>query len=371
MSRGPDYYLLRSRQPELLEALSGCPGLHIAPRALPNMLLCSALALFQLETTAAAASASGGGGSAVGAGAGPGAGVVSPATLRLVCALLLYPGVLAPILDKCGIKKGHVGVGSAAPVGAGAAGGAPPVPSRHCDWSVLLEHPLFASAYTEENDDLDRLLSIFDVRHAALWRAPEPLVWLFGAARVAARAFDDKAAYFSGVGAAATWNVWCGLPSAWMLCPRGFHCCSSGGPRSLSRACWWPPMLACCVMLLFAALQPWLITVLVTVWCCSLRSLCFHCSLPPLPPLVPSPCSLPLPPVAPFPPLAPPAPLPPLAPVFAGRGRGPDHGGVPVGASGGFLGHGPGPGAPRVLWGQRLPRSCHSGVDAAPACVLV
>ncbi len=105
-----DYYLLRSRQPELLEALSGSQGLHIPPRALPNMLLSSALALFQLEyaregasatasTSAGAGAGSGAGAAGVGSG-GPGG---SPATLRLVCALLLFPGVLAPMLDKAGV----------------------------------------------------------------------------------------------------------------------------------------------------------------------------------------------------------------------------------------------------------------------------
>jgi hypothetical protein len=131
------------------------------------MLLSSALALLQLESGGTSSTGDGGGGGSSGSGGGGGSGrgggggsggsggsAVSKAangpgptragdgTQRLVCALLLYPGVLAPILSRCGVKQEDVGVGSAA---AGTVGAT--VPARHCKWAVLLGHTLFATAY--------------------------------------------------------------------------------------------------------------------------------------------------------------------------------------------------------------------------------
>ena len=142
-----DYYLLRSRQLALLEQLCGCPGLHIPPLALPNLTYSHALSGFLRElagltpgagsaSTPTAVAADGVGGSAS-AGAGDGGGGGS-SSLRLVRAILLYPGCVLPLLTKCGIKAGDTGVAPGCQSLSG-------LPARHCEWATVFAHPLFAS----------------------------------------------------------------------------------------------------------------------------------------------------------------------------------------------------------------------------------
>jgi hypothetical protein len=136
----PDYYFLRSRQLQFLEDLAACPGLPIPALALPNLLFSHALAAFlsELQTMA---------------GAG-GDDCPPKATLRLVRAMLLYPTAVPPLLAKCGLKAGDVGVA----VGGASLSG---LPAKHCDWAFVFTHPLFQSSVGDAAVRLSQRFSHF------------------------------------------------------------------------------------------------------------------------------------------------------------------------------------------------------------------